>query len=206
MNIKPIFIASSLCLLVFGCSHPVPPVPVTLTATSTQPMSAAITPPSVATLPPGNISPGDASTRSQIVQEGQAVKDYSVLFLQTLDIVKQAEASALGGGNGDESVHSRVADAQALMDKAEDNYSGQLSTAVGFGDVDSLLRDGMAQDKTAFNYLDFAAMSTDPSTTQDCHAKGEEACVNAGRDFQRARQMLDQHFDQVIQDAKALKQ
>ena len=218
MHTQYLLITCTICFLLTGCSHHAVPAPPSV------PPTASISPATTSSISddaslrypntpqaaqqgntigtPTGVSEHDKEWMAKVTQDGKAVTDYSSLFMQTLDTIKQAETTALTEDNSS-NAHLRIVNAQALMDKAEDTYNSQLSTIVGFGDVDSLMRDGMSQDKSAFSYLDLATTTSDPGTIQDYHSKGEEAYINAGEDFQKARQMLDEHFDQTIQEAKS---
>jgi len=56
------------------------------------------------------------------------------------------------------------------------------------------------EDKTAFNDLDFAVSSSDPNTVQDFKNKASVSLANAGVDFGKMRQALNDHFDQAKQE------
>lgn len=185
---------------VFGCAHH--------TTTPTVPSS----PPSGSNA--DNSSPSSSATSSsepsqnqnvpvssQTIRDAQNTGAYSDLVIKTLAIVKQAESIALSKTSSAEEVHSNTESAKALMGKAEDIYDRGSFSIPGFSDADTLMRDGMYQDRLAFDYTDFAVSSSDSRTMQDYFARGKAAYQAAGEDFQKVHDAVDEHYKEVKQEA-----
>lgn len=136
----------------------------------------------------------------QAAQDAQSIIAYSGLVVKTISIVKQAEGTVLGGTFGASDTHSRIETAKALMGRANDVYDSQAFSIVGVSDMDSLMRDGMYQDKAGFDYLDLASSSTDPDTIQSYKNKAVSSFASSQEDFVKVRQALNEHFERAKQE------